>query len=208
MKRLSLFAAACLFASAAVHAADTAAADKAQAPAASQPAAEAQSPSVEKAKPAPKAEEPAPAKAEEKAAAAPAEAAPAKEPAPKPLGACAAKLSPVTDAYQKAHDDFQAWLRSSSEKMAAVDERVAKLKAKIAQDEAELTNLRLNSPQVSAARISQLDAETRNLWSQLRTEQSRQGRICRALAAAAADQVRRLNRSVTDALQKSASRMR
>ncbi|MFI5350752.1 MAG: hypothetical protein ACHQ2Z_14490, partial [Elusimicrobiota bacterium] len=148
-------------------------------------------------------------KPEAKAADAPVAAAPAPEKAPapvkpaeKPLNACASKLEPVADSYQQAHDAFVAWLRTASGKMDAADAKVADLKKLIAENEAKITQLKLEASAKNEAQMRDLDRATKDLWSQLKAEDSHRKDLCRALSSVAGQKVRDLNRSVLDQFEK------
>jgi|CXWL01.1.fsa_nt_gi outer membrane biosynthesis protein TonB len=120
------------------------------------------------------------------------------------LNVCAAKLKPVADAYTKAHDDILVWLREASGKLDAAEGRVGALKKQIADKEAQITQLKLESSKKNDAQMRVLDQESRALWSQLKTEESKRKDLCRALAIATGQKVRDLNRGVLDQLEKSA----
>jgi hypothetical protein len=141
---------------------------------------------------------------------APPTAAPAPEakPAAKALNSCAAKLEPVADAYLQAHDSLLAWLRAASGKMDAVDVRIADLKKSIAEKEARMTQLKLDSAQKNEAPLRDLAQETQGLWTQLKAQEARQKELCQALSAAAGQKVRDLNRSVLEQLEKSSAQTR
>jgi hypothetical protein len=152
------------------------------------------------------------AKAEEKPAQATVAAAPAPEkarvpeskPVEKPLNTCAAKLEPVVDSYQQAHDGLSAWLRTASEKMDSADDKIAGLKKNIAENEARITQLKLESAQKNEAQERELDRATRDLWSQLKTEEAHRKDLCRALSSVAGQKVCELNRAVLEQFDKAA----
>ncbi|MCX5796424.1 MAG: hypothetical protein NTY77_13105 [Elusimicrobia bacterium] len=146
-------------------------------------------------------EKPAQAKPKEEPAKAPEE-----KPVEKPLQASAAKLQPVADSYQKAHDDFMAWLRSASEKLAAVEQKIADLKSKITENEAKITKLKVDSAPAPQARG--LEAQTKGLWDQLKAEQDRRDRMSRALGRAAEQKVRELNESASGAVETASAQLR
>ena len=159
--------------------------------------------------PAPKAAPKPEAKLEDKSAQAPVVPAPEKapmaeaKPVEKPLNTCAAKLEPVVDSYQQAHDSLLAWLRTASEKMDAADAKIAGLKKNIAENEAKITQLKLDSAQKNETQARDLDKSTRDLWSQLKTEDAHRKDLCRALSSVAGQKVRDLNRSVLEQFEKS-----
>jgi hypothetical protein len=144
-----------------------------------------------------------PAAKPEKKAAPETKAAPEAKAEEKPLNPCAAKLEPVVDAYQLAHDNMLAWLRSASGKMEAGDAKIAGLKKLIAENEARITQLKLDAAQKSDAQAREIDQQTRGLWTQLRAEEGRQKDLCRALSSAAGRKVRELNASVLEQFEKS-----
>jgi hypothetical protein len=151
---------------------------------------------------------PAPEKKPVPATTAPAAPAPETKPERKPLSSCAARFEPVADSYQQAHDTLLAWLRAASEKMDAVDGEIAGLKKRIAEKEARITQLKLDAAPNNETQARNLDQETRGLWAQLKTEEARRKNLCQALSSAAGQKVRELNRSVLEALEKSAAQTR
>ena len=138
----------------------------------------------------------------------PATPAPEAKPKEKPLNSCTAKFEPVTDSYQQAHDSLLAWLRTASGKMDVVDDKIADLKKRIAEKEARITQLKLDTTQEKGTQARDLDQETRGLWAQLKTEETRQKDLRQALSAAAGQKVRELNRSVLETLEKATAQTR
>jgi outer membrane biosynthesis protein TonB len=138
-------------------------------------------------------------------AAAPApEPKPAEKPTEKPLNSCAAKLEPVADAYERAHDSLLVWLRAASAKMDAADGKIADLKKLIAEKEGRITQLKLDSAQNNSAEAKALDGETRDLWAKLKSQEDSRKELCRALSSAAGREVRELNRTVLEQFDKTA----
>jgi hypothetical protein len=117
---------------------------------------------------------------------------------PKPLAACAQPFESVAKAYAKAHDDFTDWLRGASDKMLAVDSKVADTKAMIADKQAKITKLELDS--ASGKPLEAAKEEVQDLWKELHRLDSKRTDLCKLLSRAAADKVKELNRSVSDAL--------
>ena len=133
---------------------------------------------------------------------------PEEKPAEKPLQTSAAKLQPVADSYEKAHDDFLAWLKSVSDKLMAVDQKIDGLKTKITENEGRITKLKVDSAKSNAAQIRDLEDQTKSLWDQLKAEQTRQEQMSRALARAAEKKVEELGKSISDAVQKASAPLR
>lgn len=133
-------------------------------------------------------------------------AAPETKPVEKPLNSSAAKLVPVADSYQQAHDSLLAWLRSSSGKMDAVDGKIADLKKLIAEKEAQITQLKLEASKANDSKARTFDQETRTLWAQLKTEEARRKDLREALSSATAQKVRELNRAALDQLDKATAK--
>ncbi len=135
-------------------------------------------------------------------------AAPESKSVESPLNACAGKLKPVADSYIQAHDSLLIWLRVASGKMDASESKVGGLKKQIAEKEAQITQLKLESAKKNDAKARSLDQESRVLWTQLKSEESKRRDLCRALAAAAGQKVRDLNRVVLDQLEAAADSAR
>ena len=111
-------------------------------------------------------------------------------------------MTMITPSYLGETIEYSSLHACRSTLEDPTDAKIADLKKSIAENEAKITQLKLDSAQKNETQARDLDKATRDLWSQLKAEDAHRKDLCRALSSVAGQKVRDLNRGVLDQFDK------
>ncbi|MBI3548211.1 MAG: hypothetical protein HY078_04065 [Elusimicrobia bacterium] len=125
----------------------------------------------------------------------------AKAAAPKEVSPCAKTFTPLADAYRKAAEDMDRWIKEIDAQTSATDVMIKKLEAEVEANEAKMTKLKLHEDAASQSERRELEKENRQLWADLKTARKDREALCQGLAKQASQRVKEYNVEITERLK-------
>jgi hypothetical protein len=105
---------------------------------------------------------------------------------------CMKPYKALADGYLEGWKAMDRWLAGLSAEMKNTADRIAALEAKVAESEAAVTKLKLDRSKEAKARLKELDAANKKLWTELEAARKDEETRCKAVAREAATKVKEI----------------
>ncbi|MFH1724887.1 MAG: hypothetical protein ABII00_09735 [Elusimicrobiota bacterium] len=124
------------------------------------------------------------------------------------LAGCSFHLKELAEAYRSAYESLQDWIPEASGKVAAVQEKEDALKARIQENEAALTELKMRDSRSDRDRIKSLARTNKDLWKELKVIGKEKSAVCRSLSQSAGQKAKDYARDIQERLKQVQTKMR
>jgi hypothetical protein len=157
--------------------------------------------------------------AQEEKPAAPAAAPAAEQPKEKPCPSCEAdskaalvgcvqNLQAVTDAYKAAYEGFKKWTEESSAHVSDLQAKSDEMRKKIQENEASITQLKLDGSKAAKAKLKELEKENKGLWKVNEGIEKQKKALCGEISKATALKVKEFGRTIGESLSSAQAGMK
>jgi hypothetical protein len=98
------------------------------------------------------------------------------------LAGCSQYLQEMAQVYKEAYEKMGAWAKQTSIMVVSLQKKEEEIKAKIQENEAALTKLKFSKTKANTVKLKELQAQTDDLWAELRTIEKKSSAVCGTIA--------------------------